>query len=447
MIRRSRILAAAAILLLLLVGFTRAARADYDARRAAVKEVISKSSLTKEEKEALTKAFNSYFDQRSQCLKELVEILKDDDDDEQAGPWHARAARCQTDGAKTMGEALSGVDKPSEKAQHLLDQLKVEENKFFNALSGMTVAEQRDVIVALGTHLQEMTRVLVNKWYSIQNSDKSIDARLKAAVDKIDRQISDVMRAAADKHKDASVKLAEFIKAWGENPVGTGTSIDNFMTLLAALSRGWILKKTQALEFATVEADVQRQEVRLILIFNEVREDTDDFLEKGSFENARAALKKAQYSAHGFVGNVSAPGQKDDAGVFRTRALDALARHMEATEKIWVKFVSEEKGKFFGAVSPDIEEALIEKRDTDRWRRQLEDHRLQRMLADWRSDAKNFFGVSFSGLTSKQRSELKSKIQPHIDKYVEAMKDMEEAEQKVLEGAKARDQLEDEFDD
>jgi len=447
MIRRFRARVALATLLLLLVGLARAARADYDARRSAVMDIVNKAGLAEEEKKAITTAFSTYFNQRSRCLGDLIEILEDDDKDPQAPRWHTRAQSCETDGARTLGQALKNVREPSKKALDLMNQLKMEEDKFYGALTIVTVAERRDVIVELGVRLEQKSDLLFKEWNSIQYSDNSIDQQLQNAVQRVDRQISDVMRAAADKHKDVSLRIAEMVKAWGDSPGSTGTVIDNAQLPLAWLAQKWIEFKGRELEFATMMADTARRETSVIVMFNEVRDDTKEFLEKGSFDNARAALQQAQYSAHGFVGNVSAPGQKDDAADFRTRALDALTDHMEDAEKIWVKFVSQNEHKFFGAISPDIKEALIETRDGDRWRRQLEDHRLQTQLASWRSDAEHYFGVSFSGLTSEQRSKLKAALQPHIDKYVESMNEADEADKKMLEQANERKELEDKFDD
>ncbi len=447
MIRHFRARVALATLLLLLLGLARAARADYDARRSAVMDIVNKAGLAEQEKRAITAAFSTYFDQRSRCLTDLIEILEDDDKDPQAPRWHTRAESCETDGAKTLGEALKNVREPSKKALVLMNQLKMEEDKFYSALTIMTVAEQRDVIVDLGVRLEEEQDLLFKKWNSILYSDKSIDQSLQNAVQRVDRQITDVMRAAADKHREVSVRIAEVVKAWGDSPGSTGTLIDNAQMPLAWLAQKWIEYRGKEVEFATMMADTARQETSVIVMFNEVRDDTKRFLEKGSFDNARAAFKQAQYSAHGFVGNVTAPGQKDDAADFRTKALDALTDHMEDAEKIWVKFVSDNEHKFFGAISPDIKEALIETRDSDRWRRQLEDHRLQTQLASWRSDAEHYFGVSFSGLTSAQQSKLKAALQPHIDKYVEGMKQANDADKKMLEQAKERKQLADEFDD
>lgn len=442
-------------LVAVLVSLLLASQADagYDARRSEARGLLGKQKLAKAEHDAIARAFDAYFNQRSKCLEALAKIVKKSDKGEMAALWVARANMCHSGGAKSLGEALKGVKEPSAEAVKFVNEFRAVEDKFFRALLEVTVAEQRDVIVGLRLRIAEMTDILNKKWASIQASDKSIDARLEAATRKIDSQVSAVLRECASKHRTTSEKIAAFVKAAGDNPGRNpldgkaGMAIEAARKSLGFLAGKWMGHKGRTLEFATVLADLRRQEVGVIMIFNEVREDTDDFLDKSDFKHAREAFKKATNSAHGLVGNSSTSGQKSDASAFRSELLDALSDHMEAAEDVWEDFVDEHKGKFFGPVAPNIEEALVEKRDTDRWRRQFRATGLQSKLNAWRGDAGRMMGVSTSGLTSEQRSALKKALQPLLDDYVDEMEDMIKAHDKAAKELEERNDLDDEIDD
>lgn len=449
----ARAVVSLAIALILVSYQSSDALAAFDARPSAVLVALDKLELDDAEHDAIEDALEDYFDDRERCLEALLKLLESKDEREQEPAFVNRAESCHSSGAKLLGEALDDLDEPSGKAIEFLATLKVEENKFFVALRKLSVvAQQRDAIVALKVRMREKTDALVEKWYGLEGRDQSVDKDLSDAVVKIDNQVEKLIEATARQLKTAKQKWAAAVHELGENrgaaglPGVAGVAVEAGRKAVGAAAGKLLTFSQQARQFAAAMVNSRRSEVGILAIFNTVREDVEEFLEVSDFPIARQAFEQATNWAHGFVGNVSAPGQKDDASDFRKDAVDSVADRLEEAEEIFKKFVANNEKKFFGPVGPNIKEALIEKRDTDRWRRMLQAHGLEAKLRAWHSEADNLLGVDISGLTKEQRAELRRRLEPVLEEYAEAIEESGDEYSEALEELEERERLESEID-
>jgi uncharacterized protein (DUF2267 family) len=151
----------------------------------------------------------------------------------------------------------------------------------------------------------------------------------------------------------------------------------------------------------------------VLFVFQDVREDTQQFIDKFGY---KAVLEKEQV-ANRFLDAVLAngatsSGNKTDAEKFVEAAHILIKGHVNNAKNTWDDFVTKHERKFFGPVGPDISKALLDRDQFESKYRNLQAENLQELASRWRSNARELWGVSFSG------------IPPHMaETYRNALKD------------------------
>jgi hypothetical protein len=427
----------------------------YGSRESEAKSTLAKAKLTDKERDVLEDALDDYFDDRERCLEALVDLLEPTDEDEQAEQFTARANMCAGSGAKTMREALDDLgDEPSIAALGFVNVFGSQEAAFMGALAAMTVGEGRDRIVAVRVHLEEMTDRLDKKWKAIQIQDKSLDERAKQVSAEIRKDYNAMVQRVADSNQDAAEILAEIVKKFAESdaplpPTGSVIvdGLDKLRGVIGVAISWWQARNTRSAARARRYRNAFRSELRVLVVFNDVREDVEEFLENNDYPLAEKAFDAARKSAGDFVGKAKTSGQKSDAAEFRDDVMEVLAEHLEKTADVYGVFVDHHKEKFFGALSPSIKEELLETKSWREFHRWISGYRLDAKLNRWRKKASNTFEVDLSSLPPEARKELERGLRAVVEDLVRQMdaaeKNYEDLEE-VVGGE--REDVEDELD-
>jgi hypothetical protein len=418
------------IVALLLAWAPAVARADYDARKSEAMAELEKSSVTEEERAALKSALDTYFGGREDCFEGLIAIVAKRDESAQHATFTDRAGVCSVGANQVLSRALGNVKEPSKAALDYVNVLSGAESAFYESLRGVLVAEARDLIVVIRINLEDMTEVLDGKWKALLDEDATLDERAKQVTKEIEADLETVLREAADANPDLREVIAEGIKQWAENELSpTPTSGNTILDGMIELAKGalgpaigmWQHTNDRARSRVDRYRTLFSSEERVLVMFEEVRDDVKEFLEKNDFPVAEAGYGKARSSMDAFVSSAKTSGQSRDAAELRDDLLTQLTSHLKDTADVYSKFIGRHKEKFFGALSPDIRRELVEHETWIQYATSLDGYGLDSKLRDWQTKATNYFDADLSRLSSDARERVKKGLRAIIDDYIKAM--------------------------
>lgn len=444
------------IVALLLLWAPGTALADYDARKREVLEVLERAAVTDQERTTLRAALDRYFPSREDCLDALVGIVSKPDKGEQEPMFLARSLMCQSGASQALGDAIDDIDDPTVAALGFVTLLATEEAAFYQSLSAITVADARDQIVMVRSNLADMTNALDKKWETILNEDKSLDERAKKMADDIRSDYDAVVRAAADAHPEAKEAISEWVKKYAENEASPDipTPSATLDALLAALKYAVVpLIETWQSTNTRSEARVRAykatfaSEIRILIMFKDVRKEVREFLATNDWPRAEAAHAQARSSLDSFVSSAKTSGQSSDASELRRNLLEKLAIHLRDGADVYASFVGKHQGRFFGVLGPDVKEALVEHHEWERNASILNGYGLDTKLRAWHESTTNFFHADLSRLPSKVRDEVKVLLRAIIEQLIkeqDTARKAHEAVQSLVE--EEREDVEDVLD-
>jgi len=156
------------------------------------------------------------------------------------------------------------------------------------------------------------------------------------------------------------------------------------------------------------------------------------------FEAARQKYQDAKSALESWGSGLPTDALKSDASQFVQALLAALSNQLALTETLFNQFVSQNKGRFFGPVGPDIEQALLETRTWEDTETRLREKGLEGKLRQWRSDANKFLEVDVRFATQSLAYNLRGmpkELQGEVTTFVEAVRDevMRETRQRLDE--------------
>lgn len=428
MIRR---IGSTAVIIGLLAWSAASASADYAARRQETMAELARKELDEPERKKLTEILDSYFKAREQCLEGLVKILEVTGANEQSDLFVARAGICATTGSKILGDALKPFKEPSIAALGFMNVFHAQEHAFLTGLAGLHVADSRDRIVIVRDRLKEMSGILDKKWKALDSQDDSIDARTKRIAEEIKQDLAETVNRAAEANKDVVERLAQGVRQYAESDTSptppTGSAIADAIISMAKPALGvllqyWEARNLRSARRADSYQELIKSELKIIVLFVEVRDDVREFLKDNDFPTAEAAFAEARKSADTFVGNAKTSGQKTDASELRDNMLKVLAKHLKDAAQTYGKFVDQNKEKFFGPIGPEIRKELLEIGVWEQYASYIHGYGLDAKLRQWHTQATNYFEVDLSELPNDARRRLKDGLRAIIDELIREVK-------------------------
>lgn len=409
--------------LLLCVGLFLTHAAALDQRYDEMVEQIEDEVEDGEERSAFIEAVGEYIEVRDDALLDLVELIKQSDG-EREGEWQSIISRIS--GIPELADVDD--DLSSEAALDLYEQFMEEEEEWVSALSVLETAAYRDDLVTLRIRLPSMTTLLDDKWNGLLNDDGRLDERqlqVMADIHGILAPLATQSDASGAKLRNSLQIAAELLSRVdvisGAIPGEVASAINEALGVIAEMTKMYNDSVTAYEALRPQLGDLAGQELGLLIIFNETREDTRLFVNENGYDVMKELYAEAEDELDRFEG-VGTDGQQDDAEVFVGLIIDPLEDRLAEGGTIFNQFVARHNLKFFGPVGPDIREFLV---DTKMWLEEadtLADLDLQRVLSTWRGDSNAFFGVSLSGdgITEYERKFIE-------DAPASDLKDLQEA--------------------
>ncbi len=437
------------ILALLVASAPDEVLADYGARKSEAMSELDKATMTDAERAALEKALETYFGGREDCFEGLIAVVAKTDEAAQQATFRDRAAVCAIGASQVLDRALDDIDDVSIGALGFSSVFSMQEATFYQGLIGIGVADARDQIVTIQVRLAHMTDALDAKWLRLKQDDEQFDAKAAALTAEIREDYAKVLREAAEAHADTAELLAEQVKKLAESElsdISTGnvtvdTIVSGVKSALGPLITQWQAVNSRMGVRANAYRALFASELRVLVVFEDVREDVRDFLEDNDWPKADAAYALARTGLDAFVSAARTSGQSSDASELRGDLLEQLAIHLKRGADVYATFVSRNRGRFEGALGPDIEEQLVEHAAWEQYARYIEGYGLDTKLRDWHQHGTNYFNVSLDPLKSETREKLKVGLRAAIEQLLRELKTAEGAartiEQLVKEGRDA----------
>lgn len=460
--------------------------ATYERRRRELKDAFTKiqSTLPIEEVLNLADAMDRYFAARDEVLTSLFAIVGDTGDNKRESDWKDKLARGCDALKNTLDNALRSVELPT-LARLAFEQMAVaDENRFWSSLEKLNLGTRRDDLMLLGQNLEWYVTILEKKWETMKVENGALEdyekratsqiaamvdeaigqtapltARLKEAVTatgeailNIPREIKDSLTANAEARlelKDDTAKMvadacdaimSSFMKIkLGEysRVLDAGkAAVENYAVFLKGDYSARVLEYRDK---------IRRQTDGILVVFSQTRRDTDEFIKKNGFDVAKAQYQEAKDALNRWITDLPTDGLKSDGKEFADALADGLSRHLTGMETMFNRFVSQNQGRFFGPVGPDIEQALLETRFWDDTLATLVGKGLEAKLREWRSDAHQFLEINLEDTFRQLDSELRDmpqEVQDAIRALAAGFRDevMRQARERVEEINKTDDE-------
>jgi hypothetical protein len=381
-------------------------------------EFIESRVENTEERTAFIEAVEEYIEARDETLLAMVELVKRED----AGPYLSAWQSLVSELSRIPELADVDDDLTSDEALDLYEGFMDEEQEWVSALSTLGSAGYRDQLVQLRTRLSDMTVELDNTWNTVLNADGQLDEREMRVMADIYGILADLARNSDGRRQTVrnSIQIVTDLLTRvdvvsGMVPGDVATAINQALEMIAESTKQYNDYMTAVEALRPQVRELAGQELGLLIEFRETRAATQEFVDDHGYDVMKALYDEAEEELEDFEG-VGTSGQREDAGVFVDLLIDALEDRLAAGGDIFNAFVAKHNLKFFGPVSPDISEFLIETKawlaETDR----VSGLDLERVLTAWRSDANTFFGVSLSGdgITDYEREFIAAQLRDDL---------------------------------
>src|SRR6266545_4886953 len=344
-----------------------------DSRRQELRDAIEKYAppLTAEiETKALLPAAIEWGDARSEHLDALCRILREQDGTSSAEAWKHRTDEMRSDLAK-FAEALRSVSNPSDWARNYVQSNTAADEKFVAAVERARVAaEARDYMVGYLKTLREETENLETKWQKVVSEHGTYQQQEAAVIEQVERLIRDAAAQAQDLDAkmrqligDAVAKAKQALDPLptsGADAAGipgddviqvAGLGIETFRALAAGI-------EDQRMRF---ESYFRQETGSVLFLFHDFRETTKNFIDNYGYAK-----------------------------------------------------VQEQEQKFFGPVGPDLAKALLDRDLFSQKYERLQADNLNRLAEMWRSNAREVWGVDFSGLPPTRADAYKNALRDKL---------------------------------
>jgi len=412
---------------------------SYDRRSAELALTFSSEVEDARELTFYLPRLSDYAKRCGAVLDELVKAVSSVDlsDSREAEEWANIRDRQLADAIKAKPDLSQYRETPSLALLAFHTRMQLDEAAFLGGLGKSNVGDEIDRIAAVARNLETKTADLEKIWKETVDRDGDFDKQAEETAKEIAKIVDEAIETAAANHRTLLESFAELSKINDKIPEGMkdisdalpgllGLAVKVLLKGLANSTYFWAKMQERLIEREGKLRETFAKEANLLLVFSETRKEVEEFVKTTNFEQAEAAFEQAEKELDELVGAMKTSGQKDDLGRFRDRVLDALEGVLDAAERRHDEFVTKHRSKFFGPLSSQVTEELIE---SSRWgslAREIDSRTLHDRLSDLHS--KNLFSVSVGGLRPEVREYIEKEVRSAFD---EATKVILEIDRKV----------------
>ena len=391
--------------------------------------------LPENERPKVRQALFSYFDARKAALDDLQKLLDDvGAATDKENQWRDRVGRMRDDLNRYIGDLLSGLSDPSPGLFAFRALVLNDENRFWEGLKEIKVAEKRDQITAIRLKLEALATELEEKWRTVESNDSSIDEREKAIYQQMQENFRVGLNAVSAAHGTMKEQVAAAVLDvldWKKkiSPGGITGSFSvsaaiSAIKYLLELKTGFAVSTAQKVAKEALRAYLQMNEDfkrrvaeyrslvanegGVLILYGRTYKDTQEFIRTNGFDQAKELYPKANDSLNSWSSAQASGGCRDDAEQFAHDALERLSWVLARTEASFNDCVSRHRGKFYGPVDPGTKEMLCEFKEWEDRLNNLKGMSVETQLRQYRDDAKNVFLIDIDTMVAKSVDDLRS---------------------------------------
>ncbi len=376
------------------------------------------------EKAAVLDAIERFGNGRASRLERLANVVDLKGDAEKR--WESEATLLRSDMHSTLADALRNVKTPTMLGLRIVTGATLEEDKLCDAVEkARPVAAAMDAIVTYNKELSEKIDALKAKWEESQRLAEAIMRDESTVIE----ELTAVMKQAVEAQASLAMNRRETVRAWikasadAASLVGSALPIPQpVKDLLKNAKEAADLWEKLAADLparkARYEAYFQRDHTSLLVMFSGTRQDAQDFLDKHDYtrmaldwtSKARAALADVRSACQ-------TAGQTADIEECNKIALSRIDEAEKAAKERWDRFVSENKEKFFGAFTPELDKALLGSEKWNEAYRRIAAVNLQGLLSRWiDDDARDWREIEQAQMPDAWREEFRNAVKESLHK-------------------------------
>ncbi len=390
--------------------------------------------LTENERPRVRQSLFNYFDARKAALDDLQKLLDDcGTSTDKEGQWRDRVGRMRDDLTRYIGDLLSGLSDPTPALFAFRAQVLNDENRFWEGLKEIKVAEKRDQITTTRLKIEALATELEEKWRTVEDSDKSIDEREKAIYTQMQENFRVGINAVAAAHGSMKEQVAAAVLDaldWkkkispggitGSFSVSAALSVIKYLLEIKtgfAVSTAQKVAKEALRAYLQMNEDFKRRVVEyralvaneggVLILYGRTYKDTQEFIKNNGFDQAKELYPKANDSLNGWSSAQAAGGCREDAEQFAHDAMEHLSWVLARTEASFNDFVNRHRGKFYGPVDAGTKEMLCEFREWEDRLNNLKGMSLETQLRQYRDEARNAFLIDIDTMVAKSVDDLR----------------------------------------
>jgi hypothetical protein len=406
-----------AYFILLLVLLSSLALAAYDKRISELRVQLSANQqLSESDRAALTRTFEEFILERNRAFNEMLEMLGRTSLDKQTDNFRNRVAAL----TQELGRRNSDMSRLPLAAYNHYQNFLFEESFFLERLQKSTLPENRDALIKYKYDLGVYNAGLEVEWQGLLAKDQTYDDQEKAVARDLRETLEAVIRQVAENRKTTLETMVDITK---KVPIPGKEVIASVLGAVFKKAASDLTEKMQYIQKRIKDYRdlVSYEENGIFVLFGNTYQTTKDFVEKNSYSKAKTLFDKARDELRPIYEN-GTPSQRDDGKELSENALKILSDQLGEMEKTFNEFVVRHKGKFFGPVGPDLEDALVE---TKVWEKEADDMRrldLEGKLREWRDEEdKTFINIDFSQISEGQREAIKTEVKRNLEVLLDAI--------------------------
>jgi hypothetical protein len=413
----------------------------YDARIKELKELIAKqlprdggADAAAEEK-AMLDALDWWGPARSARMERLANAMNFDGNAYKS--WQSEAPGLRSEMRSLFADCLRNVKTPTIAALAVVQGAVLAEEKLCEAFErGEWIGTAFDAIALYNKQLDEKMDALEAKWDWIEDDAENIMRDEQAVLN----EIRDVVAAAIERQASLRMNWREKFREWSK--AGTdGIDVAGKMTgsvLIDAVNYVLAGLKTSAEAWSAFAADFELRKARyeayfredhnsLLIMFADARRDARAFVDEHDYDRLSGnTISKARRSLEELKSAAQTPGQQSDVEAFTKAVLARLEEGEKNARSKWDAFVSENKEKFFGAFTPELEKAVIGTGQLTEAYQKITSLSLHALLARWvDDDRRDWREVESSDLGEKWTGELRQAVEASLEKLAKTQEEIE----------------------
>jgi hypothetical protein len=386
-------------------------KAEVQKRLNEAKTNMSENAVTSlKDQEFIQNAVDTYFNSRQRILEDALNFLRDDSKtaEQQRNRWENHMNTKSTEACSVLVESLRY--KSPTTFTIIVSELISQESVFFLKLANMQFCDVMNArLLEYRKQFDEEKKKLLDKWASIQNENKNINASIEEACVTLLAVYKDGLAKAGNFKDHVRNEIKDWVKVFSVGaklllgvsvpaPLtqainSTADAINNFAPNAKQLS-------------SRLDQLYKSEENIVVMMFGNTRKSVKEFLDKTNHDKAEKDYYSAFKHAQDVAANMLTNGQIEDALLFVTKAEEITKKPLTSFTDAYKGFVNEFKEIFIGPVGERTIKDLLKKERWDQTKAEWQRMNIQTELKKIYDDSREWVNIDMFNLTPEVKAEV-----------------------------------------